>query len=158
MRRLVTLFLVLVLFCSLSGMVSAGDGLFPVEDRNKKWGYIDGSGKVVIDRQYDSAREFSEGLAAVRKGDLWGYIDRTGKVVINFTFQNAGKFSEGLAVAGRKERMYTGYIDKTGRYAIEPKYESCLDFSEGLAAVREYTGLKVQNGNSDAVQERAGLC
>jgi len=37
-------------------------------------GYIDAAGKVVISIRYDSAGDFSEGLAAVKKGKLWGTL------------------------------------------------------------------------------------
>lgn len=42
------------------------DGLAPVK-KNGKWGYIDESGTVVIDFQYDYAWRFSEGYALVAK-------------------------------------------------------------------------------------------
>ena len=52
-----------------------------------KWGYIDKSGKIVIEPQFDDASSFSEGLAAVCLGDYcplrgkWGYIDKSGEYV-----------------------------------------------------------------------------
>ena len=43
-------------------------------------------GTFVINPQFDSALSFSEGLAAVRIGDIptgkWGYIDTTGRMMI----------------------------------------------------------------------------
>jgi hypothetical protein len=57
-----------------------------------KWGYIDKTGKFVINPQYDSALQFENGIAEVglkvpRKPDSimddyqYGYIDRTGKYI-----------------------------------------------------------------------------
>ncbi len=58
--------------------------LFPIK-KDGKWGYIDKTGKIIIDPQYDDAWPFSEGLAAVMIVDeetgKWGYIDKTGKYV-----------------------------------------------------------------------------
>ena len=58
-----------------------------------KWGYIDKSGKFVIDPQFDYAEGFSEGLAAVRSGDektgKWGFIDRSGKYAITPQWDHA---------------------------------------------------------------------
>ena len=48
----------------------------------RKYGYIDKSGKVVIEPQFDYVRDFSEGLAVVEKDGKWGVIDKNGKVVI----------------------------------------------------------------------------
>ena len=60
-------------------------------------GFLDKTGKIVINRQFDSAAEFSEGLAVVKSGDKYGYIDKTGKTIINPQFSNSRSFTEGLA-------------------------------------------------------------
>lgn len=67
------------------------------------YGYMDTSGKIVIPAQYVSAKEFSEGLAAVSKknefGEIkWGFIDKTGKVKIPFQYSMPpSSFGFGLA-------------------------------------------------------------
>ena len=65
----------------------------------KKYGYgfIDKSGKVVIEPQFDNVSAFSEGLAQVEKDDKWGFIDKNGKVVIEPQYDYVRDFSEGLA-------------------------------------------------------------
>ena len=45
---------------------SYGQELRPVKGLNKKWGFVDGTGKEVIPFKYEAAQEFSEGLAAVK--------------------------------------------------------------------------------------------
>lgn len=52
----------------------------------------------VIAPQYQDARQFSEGLAAVKKDGKWGYIDTEGNTVIPFRFDDAGSFNDGYAV------------------------------------------------------------
>ncbi|MBO4698344.1 WG repeat-containing protein [bacterium] len=52
--------------------------------QNGYTGFIDGCGRVVIEPVYDSALEFSEGLARVGKEGKFGFIDKSGKVVIDF--------------------------------------------------------------------------
>src|SRR6266487_5304008 len=62
------------------------------------WGYIDRTGKMVIQQQFVTAGDFSEGLAQVRRDDReqkWGFIDKTGKIVIAVQFDWVGNFSEG---------------------------------------------------------------
>jgi len=44
--------------------------LFPVR-KDGKFGFINESGRVVIDFDYDWARDFSEGLAGVRYDEKW---------------------------------------------------------------------------------------
>lgn len=108
--------------------------------QNQKWGYIDNTGKIVIEPQFQFADKFSEGLALVEVGHrTYGYVDGLGKFVINPQFRdNAGKFSEGLAVVaigeGSERRLV--YIDKTGKTIIDSQLKGGSDFHEGLAAVR----------------------
>jgi hypothetical protein len=59
-----------------------------------KWGYIDKTGKFVINPQFDFARDFSEGLAAVKIGGKCGYINKTGKIVIKPQFDDARDFQK----------------------------------------------------------------
>ena len=59
----------------------------PVEIGHK-WGYIDKTGKIVINPQFKSEGYFKEGFAPVEIGNKWGYIDKTGKIVINPQFNS----------------------------------------------------------------------
>ena len=49
----------------------------------KRWGFVDKSGKVVINPLYDEVMPFSDGLARVKVGRKTGYIDASGKFVWN---------------------------------------------------------------------------
>lgn len=123
-----------------------GSDLFVVIVNDKR-GYIDRTGKVIIEPKWGGANNFSEGLAVVatyEDGYKQGYIDTTGKVVIEPQFRRAWDFSEGLAAVGFGEfglhnsgEHKTGFIDKTGKLVIEPKYTDARSFSEGLAVVYE---------------------
>jgi len=98
-----------------------------------KWGYIDKAGSILIGAQYDEAKDFSEGLAAVRKGKLWGYIDKTGDFLIEPQFDLTTLFSEGLAAVYKGGKW--GYVDKSGRMPISPQFDKAGDFFNGLAMV-----------------------
>ncbi|MCW5823142.1 MAG: WG repeat-containing protein [Cyanobacteria bacterium TGS_CYA1] len=90
------------------------EGLAPVciadesPEHKRWWGYIDKTGKMVIEPKFHSAMCFSEGLAKV------AIIDpkNTDKVVV-------------------------GFIDKNGNFVIQPQYAEAFSFSEGVAAVRK---------------------
>ena len=114
------------------------EGLAPVQiTKHGKWGYIDKSGEIVIQCQYDEAFGFNLGLARVRIGTKLGFIDKSGAIIIPCQYTNLGNFSEGLSVA-EKEGKY-GFIDREGTTIIPFKYEYANSFSEGLAYV-------IQNG------------
>lgn len=54
---------------------------------NGKWGFSSIDGKVAIEPQYNDAKSFSNGLAAVSNGTTWSLIDRNSNEVVkgNFT-------------------------------------------------------------------------
>ncbi|MBQ2916224.1 MAG: WG repeat-containing protein, partial [Clostridia bacterium] len=83
---------------------------------------------------WDDAKNFSEGFAAVKKGDLWGFINENGEIAIEPQFEAVWSFTEGLAAV--QINGLWGYIDTTGSVVIEPKYKLTWGFSEGLAAVQ----------------------
>ena len=89
--------------------------LYPVL-QNRKYGYMNRRGKIVIEPKFDYAWSFSEGLAGIvidRKG---GYVDPKGNIVIQPLFDRAWPFSDGLALVTIKRKG--SYIDKAGQYAI----------------------------------------
>lgn len=72
--------LLVLLVCVLALQVDAVDGLYQIK-RNGNSGYIDETGKYVIQPQLGDALNFSEGLAMARISSKYGYIDKTGKYV-----------------------------------------------------------------------------
>jgi hypothetical protein len=96
-------------------------------------GYIDTSGKIIIEPQFDSALPFKGERAQVRINNKWGYIDKSGKLVIQPIFDTARNFQEGLAAVERFGQW--GYSNTAGEIIINFQFEKANDFSEGLAAV-----------------------
>jgi len=122
-----------------------------------KYGYIDETGKMVINPMFESAEKFSEGLAGVCVGHgcyyslpsdkpkeegKWGFIDKTGAIVILPQFKSVSTFHEGLAAVSVGDKW--GYIDKTGKFVINPQYDSANDFEQGVA----WVSLKVAGTDS----------
>ena len=122
-----------------------------------KHGFIDPTGKIVIQPEYEEAEPFSEGLAAVMRNKKWGYLDKTGKIVIEPQFDLAGPFKEGYGQVTIGTKM--GYIDTDGQIVIEPRFEADQyqsdpdekhiligQFVNGLAAVRHSVGPEAEMG------------
>jgi hypothetical protein len=102
-----------------------------------KYGYIDETGKMVINPVFNYAVDFSEGLAFIRDEatSRYGYIDKTGKVVVNPHSGFGYDFSEGFAEVAVGNTH--GYIDRSGTMIVPPLSEvGGPRFSEGLAAMR----------------------
>ncbi|MEA5627713.1 WG repeat-containing protein [Nostoc sp. UHCC 0251] len=84
-------------------------------------GYIDKTGKFVIERNFTGAGNFSENLAPIKIGSKWGYINPKGDTVIQPKFDNVSSFSEGLAPIKIDGKW--GYINTKGDTVIQPKFD-----------------------------------
>ncbi len=87
--------------------IPTADKIVAYEDENGKWGYVDYNGKVVIEPQYEQAKSFSNGLAAVMIDGKWGYIDKNNNMVVECQYLDGGYLSEqGACFVSDKEGYY----------------------------------------------------
>lgn len=128
-------------------------GLVPIFDSvQKKYGYMDYSGKTVIPIQFASAEEFDKdgrawvnlggqtegkGLFAKTLGGKWALIDTKGNQVIPyFRAEQVGRFIEDFAAV--KMNGLWGFMNLKGEIVIEPQWkERPGNFDGGLARVTE---------------------
>lgn len=115
---------------------------FILEDNIRKYGYIDENGTFVISPVYDSATDYSEGLAVVTTMDSYKVIDTAGKVICK-NDMHIGPFHNGAAKMNKiTTKLLYGYIDTTGKEIAQGNlYEFADNFnSDNQAFV--YTGGK----------------
>jgi hypothetical protein len=118
------------------------------------YGFINHSGKLVIPPRFFDAKDFSEGLAAVRPNyldnwketKLWGFIDKAGRIKVAPRFQYAEGYSNGLAAVMENNKW--GYINKQGTYIISPKFGEANSFHEGIACAVNH----IDSNNSKHVE------
>lgn len=85
---------------------------------------------LVKDSQYDDARDFSEGYAAVHTNAGWGYIDTSGREVLSCAYNGAGDFHNGRAMVSTKaEGLF--FIDPQGNQLTEPMEDYTYNGQEG---------------------------
>lgn len=104
-------------------------------------GFIDRSGKWVIEPQFTSASEFVMSRTTAMVDDRYVLIDRAGNIVFEFpeSYTWIGAFSEGLAPAYDGENI--GYVGLNGQVRIPFEYdwipsdEIMGEFNNGLAVV-----------------------
>ncbi len=130
--------------------VPFSDGLAAVlvEDQ---WGFIDTSGKFVIEPRYSGTYigSFSDGLVNVvdkftvyHTPKTWVYVDAQGNQILG-PYQDASSFTNGAAaVTLITDDVYkTGYIDTKGEFILEFSQEEGLaptgSYSENLFAVKD---------------------
>lgn len=91
----------------------------------ERYGYLDRTGKWVIQPCYTQAGSFNNGLAPVRVRDGesgYCYINKQGQEVIPPRFSMARPFFEGYAWVNDKGKW--GIIDTKGNYLLKPTFES----------------------------------
>ncbi|MBQ7239757.1 MAG: WG repeat-containing protein [Bacteroidales bacterium] len=158
------LFLVVLLSCLFVGTSCSDvvDGNSPEGKKNffparykGLWGYIDRTGKMVIEPQFLNAETFSEGKAPVcvevNRVRKWGFIDEKGEMVFEPQFERASSFSEGLA-AVLVDSLW-GYIDHHGELVIEPKFGCVGPFHYGRAYFKNDYYFGFINRKGDIVIE-----
>ncbi len=100
-----------------------------------KYGYVK-NGKVVIWFKFDSANNFSEGLALVSQNGKYGHVNENG-IAIPCQFNcdvYHSNFSKGLALVNRNGKY--GYLNTKGEIAIPYQFDHADQFSEDLASVK----------------------
>jgi hypothetical protein len=131
--------------------VSGFHGGLAAAGQNGKSGYLDHAGNWAILPQFESAGDFSEGVAPVEvERHKWGYIDKTGRLVLPALYYSAGSFTEALASVS--DGVFDGYINREGKLAISYQFEWAGPFHGGLAAVGgvKGAGLISRNGHYTA--------
>ena len=108
------------------------EGLMVLE-KDKKFGFTNTMGQIVIPLIYDEAGKFNEGLAPVLKNGKWGFINSKGETIIDFKFVGVvTSFQNGFASYGKRNfssgAHYTsdlwGTINKKGNIVIKNKYNN----------------------------------
>ncbi len=97
------------------------DGLARVSiDKNYKsnYGYIDQSGKVVIECQYAVATNFENGIALVQKGKKIGFINSKNETAIDFLFDDYKEIVDVVKDAGST----SGFSESNKRFMMEEGY------------------------------------
>lgn len=107
---------------------------YPVR-ANKIWGIISRDGLLKHKTDYNYIDEFSEGLAAVSKGDKFGYLNKSGNLVIDLKYDDAFIFSQGRAVVEQDGKF--GLINRQGEFIIKPIYEFLGVMNHGIIVYEE---------------------
>lgn len=122
-------------YTSFDMVGSFSEGYCAVRNNEFKWGYIDNTGKLVIDYKFDYADCFSDGVAEIKIEDKYGFINKQGVQIIEPKYQNVRHFSEG--VAGVEINNKWGIIDLLGNLIVNPIYDCVFGCHDGLIPVKQ---------------------
>jgi len=114
------------------------DGLAKFYDTsNKKYGYIDKQGKIVIPAQFVYADDFSEGLAIVQKDYKYYFINPQGEQAFDKQFSNRPlPFKHGYSGVKKTNKKYV-YINKQGEVCSGEYYNLTSFYPNGIAFVQK---------------------
>jgi len=105
--------------------------------KNCNWGYIDTSGKVVVNPQFSNAEKIVNQIGIVEKGDKMGAIKTDGSTLLQCEY-DAVDFLENTdyqILKVYKSASKVGLIDTLSEVAVDLKYDEIGDMSEGRLAV-----------------------
>ena len=104
--------------------------------KNRKYGYIDIFGEIIVEPIYQDAEEyFSEGIAIVKLKNKYGAINTSGNVVIPFEYKSLFTSHDGMLLA--RKNLKEGFIDRKNNIIIPFGKFSCFpkSFSNGFVNV-----------------------
>ena len=114
------------------------EGLAPFRAKNKLFGFMDPTGKIVIPATYKSIGYFSNGLAWVKTPeDKIGFMDKSGKWIIEPKLSAAKDFDGTSGIARVRMNDEWIFIRKNGETFTAEGMVSSGDFSDGLAYARK---------------------
>lgn len=118
------------------------DSLAPASVPYGKMGYIDKSGKFEIEPRFDSAAEFSDGLALVQKDEKTGFIDKTGRfvdIIKNSDYTPVSSFAGGVCWVERGDGK-RAVMDSRGELLTGFDFVWSSEWSDGVCWASKDTG------------------
>lgn len=129
------------------------DSLDPIledyESPERKIGFINEDGEIVIEPKFDEASHFNNGLAAVNINGFWGYVGPYGEMEIPAVYLGTWTFYNDLGRVQSASNRLFGYINEEGDTVVPIQYSDARDFQGDLAAVKKdnYWGVIDRKGN-----------
>ena len=123
------------------------DGIGRIRNEQGLYGYIDESGKYIINPQYLYAYStFEEDMSLVQNDDgKWGTINKEGKYIIEPMYVEQFDYSHSDKIKVKSEKGYY-YIDKKGNVLLDlTAYDEVINLSDIIVAYD-----KVDNENKKA--------
>jgi len=122
---------------------------------DKKYGFIDTSGAVIVPPVYEQAKNYNSGKVFVKKEDQYIWLDQSGKVIEDFEqiiFDEIGPLSDGFSRVRIFEKY--GFIYPDSSFFIFPRFTEATPFFNQLASVStpEHFGYVFTDGSEDIVE------
>ncbi|MFC5468176.1 WG repeat-containing protein [Cohnella suwonensis] len=135
---------------------SFSGGMAPVV-KNRKVGFVDRRGKLVIPLKYDLPSDksvidgltFEKGIFIVARNGKYGFASDAGREISEPQWDQVEPFHNGISKV-KKNGKY-GYLDKTGKLISEPQWDSATVFDNGYAVITKGKLSGVINAQGEIV-------
>jgi len=134
-----------------------------------QWGFVDVYGNIAIPFEFDYVADFSEGLAAVLRGNYFGFINTAGELVIPFDFMVTRSpfmeepylpyFLDGRAIITYSTSgtvAWHGDEDTTSTSIIDTNGNIIMSFSTGWVMPFTHDRIIVRNNQESIIMDASG--
>ncbi len=127
--------------------------------KDGKWGFIDSTGKFVIEPKFDSIDSFNRiyNLARVEINGKYGYINREGEVVIDIVWTTAkmatDKYKQVVLGFCVSDGENSKWLNTDGGLICETAYDDIAPFTEKYIIVKENDKYGIIDVNGNLIHE-----
>ena len=148
-------FIVEPIYDSLLAFLDGFITILTSPDHHMKMGYLDKSGKTILEAKYQGLKILDKDTFAVRENNLWGVMNNQGKWIVQPLLSSIENFQNNIAVMGIKkfDSIKYGAIDKNGTILIQPSYDRLFLYKEGVFLYRNGKDEGVLNEKGESIVE-----
>lgn len=106
--------------------------------KNNKWGFMDSTGKQVVEAKYDGVANFKDGFAPVLKNNLWGFINEKGQEVVGLKYTGVSYFKDGFSPSVKANKW--GVVNTKGDEVVPFVYDEVYYFGRSGNAYAKKDG------------------
>lgn len=119
-----------------SGMYRFFNGLARCRSLDGKYGFLDATGKRVIEPDLDVADDFENNRAIASINNRYGLIDKTGKWIVPNEYDFFFNLGDGYYQT-KDENGKTGVVDSVGNVILEPIYDEIFHLQKPYFTVEK---------------------
>lgn len=125
----------------------------PIHVEGGKWGYVDSTGKILVEPQYDAEKISAQKTGIVKKEKKWGLIDMTNTNILPFAFDGLNYMytNDGMFVQAQNNDLRFGYIDSKGNIVIAPDLHQSLQMGNGFIGFSRTGKWGVMNAKGETI-------
>jgi hypothetical protein len=112
--------------------------LYPINNEEGKWGYLNDLGELVIAIQYDYAEPFLKDKAIVGNKNkngicYYGIIDTLNNFIVSMKYGRLIGLSDNIYSYSMKEHSHSGIINLNYNFFTRPKYDDIWPYANGFS-------------------------